>query len=357
MTRDASTVLITGGAGFIGSHLAERFIREGRRVIALDDLSTGSARNLDGLRGEPRFELVKDSVLDAALVQGLAARADLVIHLAAAVGVRHVLDNPLAGMKTNLHGTDNVLDACARLGRKVLVASTSEVYGKNEAGPLCESADSILGASEVSRWSYATAKKLDEFLALGYAEARGLPVVVTRFFNVVGPRQRGRYGMVLPSFVRAALAGEPIRVFGDGRQARNFTFIDDCLDALLALLACPEAEGQIFNIGGGQEISMLELAERVRSLAGSASPIIRVPYEEAYPEGGFEDMRRRVPCICKIQSFTGWSPSTGIDEMIRACVNHQSAKSPNHQIHVTPCFAETPQTAAPSATAFCPAGR
>ncbi len=329
-------ILITGGAGFIGSHLAERMLSSNNRVVVLDDLSTGSLENLAGVAAEPRFEFVEGSVLDGALVERLVERSDVVVHLAAAVGVRYVLDRPLSSIRTNIHGTDVVLGACARYGRKVLVASTSEVYGKNEAGPLCETADSVLGSSMISRWSYATAKKIDEFLALAYAATSGLPVVITRFFNVVGPRQTGRYGMVLPSFVRSALAGDPIRVFGDGRQTRSLTFVQDCVDALTLLLDTPEAEGEIFNIGGLAEISILELAERVKRLAHSSSPIVLVPYDRAYPEGSYEDMRRRVPCICKIQRLTGWSPMTSIEETILATIrqspNHQIAKSPNHQI-------------------------
>jgi len=318
-------ILITGGAGFIGSHLAERLIHEGRHVVVLDDLSTGSAANLAALAGHPRFDFVEGSVLDRELVRALVRDSELVVHLAAAVGVRHILANPLTSIKTNVEGADIVLEAAAQSGRKVLIASTSEVYGKNDAESLCETADSVLGPSSVSRWSYATAKKIDEFLALAYAQTWALPVIVTRFFNIVGPRQAGRYGMVLPNFVRAALAGEPIRVFGDGLQTRNFTFIGDCVEALIRLLDAPKAEGEVFNIGGPHEVSILELAQHVRRITGSSSPIVRVPYETAYPEGGFEDMRRRVPCICKIQSTVGWSPRTPIDEMIAATAAHMGA--------------------------------
>jgi UDP-glucose 4-epimerase len=265
---------------------------------------------------------VQGSVLAPAVVRPLVEEADQVVHLAAAVGVRYVLDHPLASIKTNVNGTDIVLDACARYGRKALVASTSEVYGKNAADSLCETADSVLGPSSVSRWSYATAKKLDEFLALAYAATSGVPVVITRFFNVVGPRQVSRYGMVLPNFVRAALAGEPICVFGDGGQTRNFSFVRDCVEAMVLLLASKEAEGEVFNIGGPEEISMLALAERVKKLTGSSSPIVRVPYQEAYPGVAFEDMRRRVPCICKIRQATGWRPKTTIDEMIVETVRY-----------------------------------
>ena len=321
-------ILITGGAGFIGSHLAERLLGEGQRVVILDDLSTGSVENLRGLLGRPELELVEGNVLEAGLVRQQVERCSLVVHLAAAVGVRYVLDHPLATIKTNVNGADIVLEASARCGRKVLVASTSEVYGKNGADSLCETADSVLGPASVSRWSYATAKKIDEFLALAYAQTYRMRVIITRFFNVVGPRQTGRYGMVLPSFVRAALAGEPIRVFGDGRQTRNFTFVGDCVEALLLLLSSAQANGEVFNIGGTNEVSILELAERVKRITGSPSPIIRVPYEEAYPGVEFEDMRRRVPCICKFQRLTGWRPRTTIDEMILETVRHEHTGPP-----------------------------
>jgi UDP-glucose 4-epimerase len=316
-------VLITGGAGFIGSHLTERMLALGHHTTVLDDLSTGWIENLRPAFDYSKFEFVEGSVLDAPLVGRLVEQSDMVVHLAAAVGVRYVLDHPLATIKTNVEGTGIVVGACARLKRKVLVASTSEVYGKNSAESLCETADSILGPSSLSRWSYATSKKLDEFLALAYAATHDLPVVVTRFFNIVGPRQTGRYGMVMPNFIQAALERRPIRVFGDGLQSRNFTFIGDCLDAVLLLLASKQAEGEIVNIGSPHEITILELAERVRSSAGSSSSIIRVPYAQAYPEGGFEDMRRRVPCICKITRLTGWAPHTTIDEMIAYTISHE----------------------------------
>jgi UDP-glucose 4-epimerase len=316
-------ILITGGAGFIGSHLTERMLAEGHQITVLDDLSTGWIENLRSAFDHSGFQFVEGSVLDASLIGRLVERSDMVIHLAAAVGVRYILEHPLATIKTNVEGTGIVLAACARLKRKVLVASTSEVYGKNSAESLCETADSILGPSSLSRWSYATSKKLDEFLALAYAATHDLPVVVTRFFNIVGPRQTGRYGMVLPNFIQAALERRPIRVFGDGLQSRNFTYIGDCLDAVSLLLDCKQAEGEIVNIGSPREISILELAERVRSSAGSSSPIIRVPYAQAYPEGGFEDMRRRVPCICKIARLTGWAPHTTIDHMIAHTIGHE----------------------------------
>ena len=324
-------VLITGGAGFIGSHLTERMLREGREVIVLDDLSTGWIENLHAAFDYPGFEFIEGTILDRETVRDLVAECNMVVHLAAAVGVRYVLDHPLATILTNVDGTQIVLDACGKAGKRVLVASTSEVYGKNTSDSLCEIADSVLGASSLSRWSYATSKKLDEFLALAYAKTHSLPVIVTRFFNIVGPRQASRYGMVLPNFIRAALKNEPIRVFGDGFQTRNFTYIADCIDALMGLLRAPQAQGEIVNIGSPYEISILNLAERVKAIIGSSSEIVKVPYDQAYPEGGFEDMRRRVPCICKISGLIGWKPTTSIDDMIARTVGparHQPPLQP-----------------------------
>jgi UDP-glucose 4-epimerase len=336
-------VLITGGAGFIGSHLTERMLREGRQVTVLDDLSTGWIENLHRAFDYPGFEFVEGSVLDAGAVRTLVAQSDMVVHLAAAVGVRYVLDHPLATIQTNVEGTHIVLDACGRYRKKTLVASTSEVYGKNSSDALCETADSVLGASSLSRWSYATSKKLDEFLALAYATTHGLPVIVTRFFNVVGPRQAARYGMVLPNFIQAALKDEPLRVFGDGQQTRNFTYVSDCIDAVMRLLRSPQAEGEIVNIGSPHEISILDLAERVKSIVGSSSRIVKVPYDQAYPEGGFEDMRRRAPCICKISRLIGWSPATSLDEMIA-----QTIGQARHQPQPPPALLS--QESAPSAS-------
>jgi len=312
--------LITGGAGFIGSHLTERLLSRGDNVTVLDDLSTGSLDNLEAALSNRRLEFLQGSILDQALVRKAASKADFVIHLAAAVGVRRILKDPLSSLKVNVEGAESVLRACADSRVPILLASTSEVYGKNEADSLCEDADSVIGSSSISRWSYATAKKLDEFLGLAYSQTYNVPVVITRFFNIVGPRQSSRYGMVLPKFVRTALANEPIRVFGDGRQTRNFTYVGDCIEALMRLISAPSATGNIFNIGGTEEISILELAQRVKAAARSSSQIVRIPYQEAYPEGGFEDMQRRVPCICKIQNLTGWSPSTSLEEVIRKAV-------------------------------------
>lgn len=312
--------LITGGAGFIGSHLAERLLLEGE-VVVLDNLSTGSLRNIESLEAHPRFQFVQGSILDKPLVDKLVASTDVVVHLAAAVGVRKILADPIEAINVNVDGTQTILNASLRYGRKTLIASTSEVYGKNASDSLCETADSVLGTP--SRWSYATAKKLDEFLALSYHQQAGLPVIVTRFFNIVGPRQTGRYGMVLPNFVRAALAGSPIRVFGNGRQTRNFTAVSDCIDAVARLLSEPKAYGEIFNIGGLVQLPIKDLAEKVKRLTNSSSDVVFVPYEEAYPEGGYEDMQARVPCICKIQRVTGWTPRKSVDEAILATAEYE----------------------------------
>ena len=318
--------LITGGAGFIGSHLTERLIGEGHTVTVLDDLSTGSRENLSVLVDHPGWRFIQGTVLNRPLVQAQVAACDQVVHLAAAVGVHTILEQPLSSLKTNVDGTDSVLSACAEFRRPVLLASTSETYGKNSTGALCEDADSILGPSSIVRWSYATAKKLDEFLGLAYHATYGVPVTITRFFNIAGPRQSARYGMVLPAFVRAALAGEPIRVFGDGAQSRNFTYIDDCIDALLRLLRNAAAAGKIVNIGSEEEVSIYALAERVKQAAGSSSPIVIIPYQEAYPEGGFEDMRRRVPCICRIEALTGWRPATNLASIIEKTILFERAR-------------------------------
>ncbi len=319
-------VLITGGAGFIGSHLAEALLANGHSVSILDDLSTGTLDNLDTTVRHPLLEFLEATILDRVVVRSQVSTCDYVVHLAAAVGVQTILHKPLASLKTNVEGCENVLDACREFGRPVLLASTSEIYGKNETDSLCEDADSVIGSSSIDRWSYATAKKLDEFLGLAYHGTHGLPVTITRFFNIVGPRQSARYGMVLPAFVRAALVNEPIRIFGDGRQTRNFTYIDDCIDALLRLLRNPVAAGKVINIGGSEEVSIRELAKRVRLAAGSASPIVKVPYREAYPQGNFEDMRRRVPCICRIEALTGWRPATDLTTIIQNTIAHERAQ-------------------------------
>jgi UDP-glucose 4-epimerase len=312
--------LITGGAGFIGSHLAEALLRDAHEVVALDDLSTGSVENLRAVQDHPRFALHVGSVRDEGLVQKLVGEVDLVYHLAAAVGVRLILERPVETIETNIVGTEMVLRAAAPGKTPVVLASTSEVYGKNDAVPLDEEDDRILGPTTKSRWSYACSKAIDEFLALAYHRERGVPVVIVRFFNTVGPRQTGRYGMVVPRFTRQALDGEPITVYGDGRQSRAFTDVEDAVRATIALSTSPAAVGEVFNVGTSEEVTIGELAERVRRLAGSRSPIVFVPYEEAY-QRGFEDLRRRVPRIAKAERVVGYQPRVPLDETLRRVID------------------------------------
>jgi UDP-glucose 4-epimerase len=308
-------VLITGGAGFIGSHLAERLLAAGRQVMVLDDLSTGSMANIEKLVGDPRFSYRIGSVRDAPLVAELVDRSDVTIHLAAAVGVRLIVEQPVRTIETNVHGTEVVLNAVARKKRKVVIASTSEVYGKSANVPFAEDADLMLGPTTHSRWAYACSKALDEWLAMAYARERGVPVIVTRFFNTVGPRQTGQYGMVVPSFARQALAGEPITVYGTGRQSRCFAHVRDAVEAVVRLIDSPAAVGQVFNIGSDEEVTIDELAERIRAAAGSRSEIVHIPYTEAYAEG-FEDMPRRIPDVRKLERTIGFRPATPLSTII-----------------------------------------
>ena len=323
--------LVTGGAGFIGSHLVERLIDRGDHVIALDDLSTGHRANLSGTDDHVRFEFVEGSVLDTALVERLVRETDVVFHLAAAVGVDWVLRHPLRSLETNIRGTEHVLRACAAAGdRRVLIASTSEVYGKNDKDALNEDDDRVLGSARLSRWFYASAKAIDEAFALAYWSERQLPVTVVRLFNTVGPRQTGRYGMVVPRFVRWALRNEPLRVYGDGQQTRCFTNVHDVVRALIALVDTPSAAGEIFNIGQPNEIRIIDLARRVIELTESASDVTLIPYDanEAYGEraAGFEDMRRRVPDAAKLYAYTGFRPSVGLDQTLREIIDYEMAQ-------------------------------
>jgi UDP-glucose 4-epimerase len=319
--------LVTGGAGFIGSHLAERLLADGATVVALDDLSTGQRRNVAHLLDHPRFQFVEGSVLDARLVAELAAPCEAVYHLAAAVGVRRILEQPRRSIAVNLHGTENVLAAAVERGARVLVVSTSEVYGKNETPGLLEDADAVYGATSVTRWLYAVTKAADEHLALAYAREAGLPVVIVRLFNTIGPRQTGQYGMVVPRFARQALRGEPLTVYGDGAQTRCFTYVEDAVTAMCALMAHPDTGGEVFNVGQPREVTIGALAERVRALAHSASPIVHVPYAEAYA-GGFEDMRRRVPDVSKLRRYTGFAPAVSLDEAIARIVVYVRENEP-----------------------------
>jgi UDP-glucose 4-epimerase len=321
--------LVTGGAGFIGSHLVERLINRGDRVTVLDDLSTGRRANLEAVEAQPSFRMVEGSVLDASLVGQLVAECDVVYHLAAAVGVDWVLRHPLRSLETNIQGTEHLLRASAEAdgGRRVLIASTSEVYGKNDKDALAEDDDRVLGSARLSRWFYASAKAIDEAFALAYWQERGLPVTVVRLFNTVGPRQTGRYGMVVPRFVRWALQNEPLRVFGDGQQTRCFTNVHDVVHALTALVDTPSCAGEIFNIGQPREIRIIDLARRVIELCESQSDVKLVPYhaKEAYGERavGYEDMRRRVPDASKLYAYTGFRPSIGLDQTLREVIDYE----------------------------------
>jgi UDP-glucose 4-epimerase len=308
--------LITGGAGFIGSHLTEYLLQQGDDVIVLDDLSTGSLQNLARVAGNPQLRFVQGSILDRALVTSLIDGRDRVFHLAAAVGVKLIVEEPLTSLRTNIHGTENVLDACVAARATLLLASTSEVYGKNTADSLDEEADRILGSALKSRWTYAAAKGIDEAFAHGYWREYGLQVAIVRLFNTVGPRQTGRYGMVFPNLVGQAQRGEPLTVFGDGRQTRCFSYVGDIVPALVRLAETPTAYGRAVNMGGAQEISILGLAERVIDVLGSTSSISLIPYEQAYAPG-YEDMRRRVPDNGLARRLVDFEPKTPLDDVIR----------------------------------------
>jgi UDP-glucose 4-epimerase len=313
--------LLTGGAGFVGSHLADALLAQGHSVLVIDDLSTGSMDNIVHLKGRPDFEYVIDTVMKESLVAELIDRSDVVFHLAAAVGVKLIVEAPVRTIETNVHGTEVVLTHASKKGRLVVVFSTSEVYGKSIAIPFREDADLVLGPTPNHRWAYACSKAIDEFLALAYYRERKLPVVVARLFNTVGPRQTGRYGMVIPNFVRQALTGAPITVFGNGRQTRSFTDVGDVVGALIKLVQTPRAVGQVFNIGNTEEVSILDLAERIRVMTSSRSEIEFVPYEKAY-DAGFEDMPRRVPDLSKIAEYIGYRPTVTLDEILRRVVAH-----------------------------------
>jgi UDP-glucose 4-epimerase len=313
--------LLTGGAGFIGSHLAERLLADGHEVMILDNLATGSIDNIAHLKGRHGFSYAIDSVTNEPLLAEMLDRSDVVFHLAAAVGVKLIVEQPVHTIETNVHGTEVVLKHANKKKKLVFIASTSEVYGKSTDVPFREEADLVLGATVKHRWAYACSKIIDEFLALAYWKEKKLPVVIVRFFNTVGPRQTGQYGMVLPTFVRQALAGHPITVFGDGTQSRSFTYVGDVIDALVALAHEPRAVGQVFNIGNVDEVTINELARRVKEIAGSQSHIQYVPYDEAY-EAGFEDMPRRVPDITKLRELVGYSPKVGLDDIIHRVIDH-----------------------------------
>jgi UDP-glucose 4-epimerase len=312
-------VLITGGAGFIGSHLADAYLARGDEVHALDDLSTGSMANIRHLRTHPKFEYTIESVHHRAVVAELVDQCEVVVHLAAAVGVKLIVESPVRTIETNVHGTEVVLSQAAKKKKKVLVASTSEVYGLSNDVPFREDGNLVMGATTKGRWSYACSKAIDEFLALAYWRERGLPTTIVRLFNTVGPRQTGQYGMVIPTFVKQALAQEPLTVFGDGTQSRCFTYVGDVVGALMQLVDLPTSVGEVFNIGSDQEMTILDLARRVKTLTGSRSEIVTVPYAEAYG-AGFEDMPRRVPDLTKIGTFIGYRPTKTLDQILESVI-------------------------------------
>jgi UDP-glucose 4-epimerase len=318
--------LITGGAGFIGSHLADSLLARGDRVTLLDNVTTGRIDNVRHLLERDDVTFVQGSILDEELVHKLTDGCDVVVHLAASVGVKLIVERPLETLMNNIRGTEIVMEACADLARPVLVASTSEIYGKNAHGPLHEDSDRILGSPFKARWSYSTGKAVDEILAYTYYRERGTPSVVVRLFNCVGPRQTGAYGMVLPTFVRQALTGDDVTIYGTGEQSRCFCHVHDTVGALVALLDEPRAVGDVFNVGAAHEITMNGLAERVIELTGSSSRAVHIPYDKAY-ETGFEDMERRVPDITKITSLTGWTPKRTLDDILDDVIDDQRRSS------------------------------
>jgi UDP-glucose 4-epimerase len=316
------SALITGGAGFIGSHLAERLLEQGTEVFVLDDLSTGSERNVAQLRERRDFHLVVDSVLKSSVVNELVHRCDVVYHLAAAVGVRLIVEQPVHTLVTNIQGTENVLEHCNRFGKRVLVASTSEVYGdRREPEALSEESRRVYGPTTARRWAYAESKALDEFLALAYHQERGLDCVIVRLFNTVGPRQSGEYGMVIPRFVSAALAGRPLEIYGDGTQTRCFCHVEDTIRALTTLMDADGVDGDLFNVGSTERVSIDELARRVLAATGSSSEIAHIPLDEVYGQG-IDDMLHRQPSIDKITGAVGWSPSRSLDEILADVIAH-----------------------------------
>ncbi len=309
--------LVTGGAGFIGSHLTERLLKDGHQVCVIDNLSTGSLKNIEALKKHPRFEFVAGDIRDAEIVEPLIERCDAVFHLAAAVGVRLIAEDPVHTIETNIGGTEVVLNIANEFGKKILIASSSEVYGKSEAVPFREDDDIVLGSTRLSRWSYACSKAIDEFLGLAFHQQYGLDVIIGRFFNTIGPRQTGQYGMVVPRFIQSALNDEPLAIYGTGRQTRCFCYVADLIEAVIRLMNCERAAGQIYNIGTTCEISIEDLADTIIKLTGSKSSKQFVPYETAYGRP-IEDMMRRVPSLERIKETVGWEPQTSLDEALEA---------------------------------------
>ena len=320
-------VLITGGAGFIGSHLSDAYLKRGDEVFIIDDLSTGSFENIRHLKDHPRFHYTIESVHNQPVTAELVDQCDVIFHLAAAVGVKLIVESPVRTIETNVHGTEVVLSLANKKKKKVLIASTSEVYGLSTQVPFKEDGNLVMGATTKGRWSYACSKAIDEFLALAYWREKKLPTVVVRLFNTVGPRQTGQYGMVIPTFVKQALAGRPITVYGDGNQSRCFCYVGDVVGALMKLMDDEDAVGQVFNVGSNQEISIVDLAKQVKALAKSDSEIVLVPYDEAYEEG-FEDMPRRVPDTSKINRQVGFKPARDLEGILLSVIGYYSGEQP-----------------------------
>lgn len=317
--------LITGGAGFIGSHLAETLLEEGDKVTVIDNLSTGRFENIQHLTDHPHFHFAIDTIMNEVVLDRLASESDVIIHLAAAVGVKLVVESPVHTIETNLGGTEAVLKAALRYRSKVLLTSSSEVYGKGNSLPFTEEDDVLLGPTIHSRWAYAGSKMMDEFLGLAYHAEKGLPVVIFRLFNTIGPRQTGQYGMVVPRFVRQALGGDPITVFGDGKQRRSFTWVGDSVRAIIQLAKEPKAVGKVYNVGHHKDISILELAEMIKEMTKSSSEIKFIPYEEAY-DGGFEDMRRRIPDLSKLKELIGYEPTLDLPEILERVIAYERGR-------------------------------
>jgi UDP-glucose 4-epimerase len=311
--------LVTGGAGFIGSHLAEHLLKDGQEVTVIDNLSTGSLRNIKSFKSNPKFDFVKGDIRDASLMMTLAERCDIIYHLAAAVGVKLIADKPVHTIETNIGGTEVVLDAANKFGRKILIASSSEVYGKNETVPFREDDDIVLGSTSLSRWSYACGKAIDEFLGLAFYQEHGLGVVIGRFFNTIGPRQTGRYGMVVPRFVEKALKNEPVVIYGTGKQRRCFCYVGDLVDAVVGLMNCKDAVGKVYNIGSEEEITIEGLADKIIEITGSKSKKEFISYEQAYGRP-IEDMMRRVPGLERIRETIGWEPKTSLTETLQVVI-------------------------------------
>jgi len=318
--------LVTGGAGFIGSHLAERLLKDGQEVVVVDNLSTGSLKNIENFKEKDEFDFVEGDICNAALMNTLIEQCDVAFHLAAAVGVKLIADRPVHTIETNIGGTEVVLNAANKFSRKILIASSSEVYGKNEAVPFREDDDIVLGSTSMPRWSYACSKAIDEFLALAFYQQYGLNVVIGRFFNTIGPRQTGRYGMVVPRFVQRALANEPVLIYGTGKQRRCFCYVEDVVDAAIGLMNCEEATGEAYNIGSTEEISIESLADKIIEMTGSKSKKEFVPYEVAYGRP-IEDMMRRLPSLDRIKETIGWEPKTSLTEMLKVIIESEKPKT------------------------------